>query len=672
MKNLLVGLCLVLSSFSSFSQKDPIKFGDIPLEDLKMTIYGPDSSAAAVILADYGQTSMNYHAEKGFSLLFERITRIKILNKSGLEWGDFSIPLYHDNSGDEKLSGLKAVTYNLENEKVVETKLKSDGIFKEKYDNNFNVTKFTLSNVKEGSIVEVAYKIESGFIFNFQDWQFQHKIPVRWSEYRALIPEYFNYDKYMQGYVLLHMNESATAQRSMNVTFREDMVPGRSLPRSQTEKFDFIENKFRWVAKDVPAFKEEPYMTTYKDFISKINFELGYTKYPNQPIKPYMGTWDDINKTYSEAENFYGEINGNGFLKKTVEEITSGATSPEEKITRVHQYVRDNFQWDGSSRKFITTSLRKVFDEKKGNSAEINLLMASMLEKLELDVHPVLISTRDNGFIRESIPASTQFNHTLCLVKVGDKKILLDATEKLLPVGVLPERCLNGNGFVVSKNAPFSWVPLTSPSKSKVTTAVDVQLSDGGEFNGKITVESSGYYGQKSRKEYLSKGEADYLKALIADHQFEISNSKFENVKEVTASFKQVHDLSMKEHATVSGNMIYFNPLLVSRLKENPFKLDKREYPVDFGSPFDKVHIIKITIPQGYNVEELPESKALTMSGNMARFLYNITQAGNVINVTSYFQINRSLYTQEEYTQLREFYAQAVAKQAEQIVLKKL
>lgn len=672
MKNLLVGLCLVLSSIPSFSQKDPIKFGDIPLEDLKMTTYSLDSSASAVILADYGQTSMNYHPDKGFSLLFERITRIKILNKNGLEWGDFSIPLYHDNNGDEKLSGLKAVTYNLENEKVVETKLKSDGIFKEKYDNNHDVTKVTLSNVKEGSVVEISYKIESGFIFNFQDWEFQHQIPVRWSEYRAAIPEYFNYDKYMQGYVSLHINESATAQRTMNVTFREEMVPGQSLPRSQTQKIDFIENKFRWLAKDVPAFKEEPYMTTYKDFISKINFELGYTKFPNQPIKPYMGTWDDINKIYSEDAKFYGEVKGSGFLKKTAEEITVGVTSPEEKIARIHQYVRDNFQWDGTSRKFITTSLRKVFDEKKGNSAEINLLMASMLEKLGLDVRPVLISTRDHGFIRESIPASTQFNHTLCLVNVADKKILLDATEKLLPVGVLPERCLNGNGFVVSKDAKFSWVPLTSPLKSKETTSVDVVLQDEGEFSGKITFESTGYYGQRSRKEYLSKGETEYLKGLATDHQFEIANSKFENVKELTASFKQVHDLSMKEHATVSGNMIYFNPLFVSRLKENPFKLDKREYPVDFGSPFDKIHLIKITIPSGYDVEELPESKALTMSGNMAKFLYSVTRSGNVINVTSYFQINRNLYTQEEYMSLREFYSVVVAKQAEQIVLKKL
>ena len=41
-------------------------------------------------------------------------------------------PLYHDATGNEKFSGLKAVTYNLENNKIVETKLKSDAVFKEK------------------------------------------------------------------------------------------------------------------------------------------------------------------------------------------------------------------------------------------------------------------------------------------------------------------------------------------------------------------------------------------------------------------------------------------------------------------------------------------------------------------------------------------------------------
>ena len=154
----------------SFAQKPPIKFGDVPIEDLKMTRYEKDSSAAAVVLADYGESTIEYdQSEDRFVLRFERVQRIKILTKDGLRYANFSIPLYHDGSSDEKIGSLKAYTYNLENGKIVETKMKNDGVFREKSNANLDITKITLPNVKEGSIVEISYKVNSDFLFNFQD-----------------------------------------------------------------------------------------------------------------------------------------------------------------------------------------------------------------------------------------------------------------------------------------------------------------------------------------------------------------------------------------------------------------------------------------------------------------------------------------------------------------------
>lgn len=112
MKSLFSGLFLCLIVCSVQAQKAPIKFGDIPMEDMKMNSYEKDSSASAVILVDYGQSTIVYRQNVGFTLDFERITRIKILNKEGLKWGDFTIPLYKSGSTDEKLTSLKAVTYN--------------------------------------------------------------------------------------------------------------------------------------------------------------------------------------------------------------------------------------------------------------------------------------------------------------------------------------------------------------------------------------------------------------------------------------------------------------------------------------------------------------------------------------------------------------------------------
>ena len=65
------------------AQKTPIKFGKIDMSDLQMEVYNLDTSAAAVVLCDYG-----HFDSKIFK--FQRIIRIKILKKEGL---DFHTPL---------------------------------------------------------------------------------------------------------------------------------------------------------------------------------------------------------------------------------------------------------------------------------------------------------------------------------------------------------------------------------------------------------------------------------------------------------------------------------------------------------------------------------------------------------------------------------------------------
>jgi len=667
-----VTLCVTTSVHA---QKDPIKFGSVPIEDVKMTAYARDSSAEAVVLTDFGESSLQFNSNDGFVLNFERTTRIKILTKDGLKWGDFRIPLYHRGSDDEKLSGLKGVTYNLEGGKVVESKLKSDAIFKEKANANLDIMKVTLPNVKVGSVIEITYKVTSDFLFNFQDWEFQSTIPTIWSEYRTRIPEYFNYDKYTQGYLAPAINEATTVLSSFTITSSE-RSGGTSFygapPKTEFshDKIDYTENRLRLVYKDVPAFKEEPFITTYKDYISKINFELAYIKYPNQPIKPIMGSWEELNKRFDESEDFGGVVRGSNFLKKTVEEITVGITAPEQKIAAIHAYVRDNFTWDGRTRLDVDTPLRKVFDEKKGSSGEINLLLAAMLEKADVEVHPVLLSTRDHGFVRENIPISSQFNYSICRVKVGDKVVLLDATDKLLPLGTLPARLLNGNGLVVTEKG-HSWVSLQPSGRTRFITNTELLLSDA-TLKGKIKFERTGYEALSGRKKYMGKGETDYLKALQERYGMEVEKSEFTNVKELHESFKESHDVVINDQITTSGDMLYFNPLLMLRLEENPFKSETRNYPVNYGSGFENLVINKFTLPEGYAVEEMPQSKIFALPGNAGRFTYSVTQNGNFIQVLSNLQISRSLFVQgEEYLNLREFYNQIVAKHAEQVVLKK-
>lgn len=647
MKALIFGLHLaLLAPLCAVAQKSPVKFGEIPMADMTMKIYDKDSSASAVILSDYGEAYVTVTAVN-ITLSFERHVRIKILKKDGFDQADVEIPLYREGSEEERITKLKATTYNLENGKVVETDLSKDGIFKEKFNRNINLQKFTFPNVKEGSVLEYSYTLVSEFFTNFPDWQFQYDVPVRWSEYWALFPEYFAFQKYMQGYLPPAVYEVK--------------------PKNST---DFRIDAHHWVMKDVPAFKDEPFITCKNDYVSKINLALSHITIPGQPVREIMGTWQKLNTNLLESEGFGKTVTGSGFLKKKAEELTTGMTDPQQKVAAIFAYVQKSLEWNGT-KDIYADNLKTIFENKKGTAADINVALASMLEKIDIPVDMVLLSTRDHGFVREQYPMSSQFNYAICIVTLGDKTLLLDATDRFLPMGILPERCLNGRGLVISKTK-HGWVDLKPNAKARTVINTELVLNPTGELKGKVKYTHEGYAAREFRQAYFAKGEQEYMKGFLADKAWDIESSEFQNQTEITQSVNQVHALLINEHVTVAGGMIYMNPFVVGQTKENVFKLETREYPVDFGKPEEKTYLCRLTIPDGYAVEELPKPKVMMLPNNAGRYTYSVSQTGNMVNIVSMLQINKSMFVMDEYPNLREFYNQIVAKQAEQIVLKKL
>jgi hypothetical protein len=667
---LTVALCSIL--FISMGQKAPVKFGEVTLEELKMPRYEKDTAASGLILADYGTSVIEYDQVIGwFKISYERTTRIKVFKKEALDLLDLSFPIYARGGTKEKMTGLKVVTYNLDKGKIVESKINSDGIFEEKQSENVIIQKFTPPNVKEGSVIEITYRINSEFIQYLRDWEFQSRLPILWSEYRVSIPEYYTYERLMQGYIPFTVNEFANKPKSitfMSMNYNKTPSGVTTGGSSNTEVVNYQEGNFRWAAKEVPAFKEEPFMTTYYDYISKVNFELASVQMPNQPIQQIVGTWAGLNKSLLESDYFGQPVNGSGFLKKISEEVTTGAATPIDKVQAIYKFVRDNVEWNGKYRKFTDDNFKTVLDNKKGSSAEINLMLVSMLQKAGFKADPVIISTRNNGFVREHVAISSQFNYVICHVALDGKSILLDATDRLVPFGLLPERCLNGKGYVITKEAP-GWVSLNAP-KSRISATADVLIASNGEMKGKLSISNDGYDGVNLRRKYFDKGEAEYLKNFTDNVSWSIEKSSFENMKVLHEPAVETYEFTHNENVGDAA-ILYINPLIHLRIEENPFKLENRIYPVNYGKSSDRTLIYKFTIPENYQIEEMPASKAFGLPNNAARYVYNVQANGNVITITSMLSINQPLFSQNEYPNLREFYNQVVAKQAEQIVLKR-
>ncbi|MEN8248503.1 MAG: DUF3857 domain-containing protein [Bacteroidota bacterium] len=668
--NLIIVGALLLSSLV-LAQKPPVKFGKMDDELVKMTSHPLDPDADAIVLTDFGDTQFRYDNEKGFIFEFERLVRIKVFTKDGLEYGDFRIPYYESGAQKERVSSIKGFIYNVEKGAVTKSKLGKSSIYDEEETERWRAIKISMPDVKEGSVIELSYKLISPFIWNLTTWKFQDDIPTVHSEYKVTIPEYFDYQLLFSGYHPMAVNERDNTSGFVIIQTKNRTGYTNVKTTYDTDKYDYRATKYRWVAKDVPAFKLESYVASPNDYLSKIRFELKGTRFPQSPYKPYMGTWATLNKSFLEHSKFGIAIKTTGFIRDELDVI--GSMSDDiGKIEALVKLVQNHMEWNDRYRRYVDNTLRKAWIDQKGSSADINMIIVAGLRKLGFDANPVLISTRGHGMIRENYAISSQFNSVVASVRLGDKEILLDGTDKYLPVGVLPKSTLNGKGWKVSKTSP-GWVKLNPSTKQEQIFNTNLIIESNGGVSGTLDFTAKGYAGYSSHKALKIKGEEKFFEDFQENNNdWLIEDYEFNHDKGSSEPFQAKYSIEWNENLTASADLIYFNSTFGEIMDENPFKLEKREYPVDYGFPIRREYNFRFQLPEGYGVEEVPESASIAMKNNVATFDYNISKdnPGELV-VKAIFSINKTRFVQTEYSELKKFYNSMVKKCAEQVVLKK-
>ena len=672
------GLLLVVFSFTSvcaFSQHKKFEFEKITIADFN-SIKTTDSSAVAEVIADVGRSRFEY-GPKGFYLIFTRKTRIHILKPEGTSHATIEISLYKSGSDKEAVTSFKGYTYNLEKGEMAKVKVKNEDMFLQEESEHWNRQKVAMPAVKANSIIEFEYEIHSDFTFNIQPWAFQSDIPVNWSEYSVKIPEYFKYKFISQGYIPFAVNDKNSMQQQFAVLYEADNGINGAFGQNNrvaahSETYNMTADEYRWVTTEVPPMKPEPFITTVNDYISKIEFELSVIKMPGAIEKNVMNTWQTLNDKLLENADFGEAIRKGGFISDKLPAIIGKAGSEVEKANAIFDHVRNRMKWDGTNGIFVNNTPKKVYEGRTGSAADINLMLIAILKEAGFNCEPVILSTRSHGRIQEIYPIMSKFNYVVAMVMIDTSGYLLDATSKYMLFNTLPERCLNGKGRVISKKDP-RWVQLLNVEAKSSYTQVDLSLSDDGSMKGKCTITSAGLDGNERRNTYQNKNEKEFIDEFTADHQsWSVAEFHISNLDTLNKPFAESYALEIPDEAQVAGDRLYLNIMAGFGQKSNPFKLEKRVYPIDFSCPIRENYLIKITLPEGWMVEQLPQKAMVMLPEKAGSFKCVFQETAGVIQINSTLKINKNMFLPDEYDQLKEFFRLMVAKHAEQIVLKKV
>ncbi len=666
---LLPGLCLVFTT-GLYAQKSPMKWGEIPPEDLTMTTYAPDTAAQAVVLGNYGDLEIDF-SRGDIRYTFEQHRRVKILKRSGFDKGDIAISFYKKG---EKISDLQAQVFTPDGKKY---SLKSADVFEEAVNENWSRVRFSAPNLAEGAVMEYRYTLNSQYFFQLPEWYFQEDIPTRWSEYYLAVPDWLRYVVLSQGVDANVLVTTQGRQRMLVPGYQTEQV-GVTGAATVQRGYDQVEAEikfYRYQMKDVPALRPEPFITTMDDYFARVRFQLGATAFPNRAIEPVMGSWEKASKDLLENERFGQQVSKSKHFKRANDALQAelaAAANNDEKVLLIYNFLNNTMTWNERYSYMATSDLEDCFEQKKGNSAELNLLFLALLKANNIRCHPLLLSTRDHGRPIDLYPIMDQFNHVAVLVEHGGQLVVADIGSPYQTLGFPRTESLNGRAWLVDEANP-EWIDLPALSGSSIKLAT-LKLDENGQATGTMQYRISGYDAFPWREKIA--GQADktaMMKAVLSEQYPDIlledvkAEAPEDRSKPVSITFK----CTLADMAAANGDLLYLSPVIDPLFSENPFKLEDRKFPVDIPYIFSDKFVLQLELPDGFMLEEAPEPIKAALPNNGGSLQYTLSQNGNKINLVTEVKIAQLRFEPEAYAGLRHFFNLLLEKQQNPVVLKR-
>lgn len=620
---------------STFVKVTPL-FGTISDAEHALTPPADEPNAEAIIVFDIGSSRFQYQGDGGFVIIFKRIKRIKVFTRAGARHAEVSIPFYFENKLEtEKVYDIEAMTHNYENGQIIMRRLEGSSIYEEQISEHVKVKKFVMPHVKENTVFEFRYTMETPFLFNPPDWKFQGNIPTKYSEYSIGTDPFYEYEYIAQGIDKFDYQHSGLEHQNW---------------KDADGKGNYTVTTF--VKRNIPAFVDEGFITTPEDYIMKLDFQVAKVTYRGGGYKFYKSTWTDLCKRLLEHEDFGRYINASHRLAKDIlKKEPQLMSTPENKRSQaIINYVRSELVWTGRMGYYASKSPKEVFAQKTGTAAEINLLLMALLSEAGFDATPVLLSTRSHGKVYPQYPFDHFFNYVLVFVN-GPQPFLTDGTESLIAYDRIPIRSMNEKGLIVSKEAE-NWVDLTTrrPSLEDVNLKLTVDPANS-EIRFSSMISSTEYEALDYRRNF----EDDTTK--IREHfqkTLDVPSLKASTYNFSTASRPYIINLTGTSRLEQVGSKAIVQPFLGFAFNENPLKQPERTYPVDITYPRNTKIKTTVFMPNGYKPSALPEP--IELDNEMVLVSLKHAQIGSDLELQAEYRLKKAVYDPAEYSKVKEYF----------------
>lgn len=505
-----------------------------------------------------------------------------------------------------------------------------------------------------GSVIGFEYQQRRRPYVNQDVWTLQEDMPVRLVRYTLHLPQGWEYEAIWNNHEKIEPKQGA------------DLV---------------------WEATDVPALEVEEYMPPRRSIAARMVLHYFYNQTTGQKSAATwasVGAWADglVHDRRTESPE----------LKKQVADITAGLNTPLDKMRAIAAWVQKQIRYvdieigiGGYQPHYAADTYKNRFGDCKDKA----ILMMTMLKEIGIDSYFLLIDTR-RGVVRPDTPSAMTFNHAIVAIqlpkdvpttelyalyddpKLG-KLLIFDPTSEMMPFGDMPDYLQASAALLVTdKGGEIIQTPLLAPSVNKLVRVGKLKLTPDGNLTGQIEESRSGSIGAESRYRLLHaelNNRSKSIEALLSGNlgTYQLTSAGVGDLDQPTKPLYLEYAFTANEYAKKSGPLLLVRPRVIGH-KAWGIAEEKRLYPVEFEGATLETDTFEIELPQGYDVDELPDP--VNVVYDFGEYHSKIEQLPGKLRYSRQYMIKEVIVPKDRLDDLKKFYRQIAGDERNTAVLK--
>jgi hypothetical protein len=602
-----------------------------------------DDKTDAVLL--YSETNVNVISADKIKTVQRRV--YKILRPEGRHYGT---AVAYFNSPGEKINGMRGwcipaqgKDYEVKDKEAVE--VAPPGVEGGELVSDVRAKLLRIPAPEPGNVVGYEYEVDANPLVLQDDWDFQDEVPAHESHYSLQLPPAWEYKVSFLNYPEVRATQSGG-------------------------------NQWQWTVTDVKAIREEEQMPPWAGLAGRM---IVYLLPPGGPGNRGFSDWRQMGNWYWNLEA--DRVVASDEIHKKVADLTSSAKSPVEKMRLLAAFVQHDVRYvaiELGIGGWQPHSASATFSNRYGDCKDKTNLFRSMLHEIGIDSYAVAINTV-RGSVTPQTPAYHGFNHQITAIKLPEnlddptltatvqhpklgKILFFDPTDEITPFGQISGSLQANYGLLVTPaGGELVELPKLPAAMNSIRRTIKLTMDANGNIRGDVEEVRLGDRAWNERWALRTvtsdKDRIKPIETILAGSlsNFGILKASVVNLSRSDRPFGFTYTFEAANYAKDAGGMLLLRPRILGEKAQAILETkEPRQYPIEFEGPVLDTDNFEITLPPGYEVDDLPPP--VDADFGFASYHSKTEVKGNVLAYSRTFEIKELSVPVSRAPELKKFY----------------